>query len=121
MKQKNIAFFLLRMAIASVFAYAAISSFITPDNWIGYFPPFLQHLIPQQLLLTGFSLYELLLAVWLLSGFQIFFASVLAALTLVGIIVANFSELDILFRDFAIILSSLSLAVFSYKKESNKE
>jgi len=116
MKQNNLALFILRTAIASVFAYAAISSFITPDNWIGYFPSFLRHLIPQNILLTGFSIYELALAVWLLSGKFTFFAALLSVLTLTGIIVVNFDQLDILFRDFAIILSAVSLAVFSYKK-----
>src|SRR5579871_4578312 len=104
-------FFFLRAAIASVFAYAAVASFLAPDNWVGYFPVFLRHLIPQQVLLTGFSIYELVLAGWLLSGFQTFFAALLATCTLGGIIFANLSQLDILFRDFAIVLSSLSLAI----------
>ena len=116
MNQKNVGFFLLRLAIASVFAYAAIASFITPDNWIGYFPIFLRHLVPQNILLTFFSVYELVLAGWLLSGKFIFFASILAALTLSGIIVFNIDQLDIVFRDFTIILAAASLAVFTYKK-----
>ena len=117
MNQKNVAFFLLRTAIASVFVYAAIASFITPDNWIGYFPVFLRHIVPQNSLLSGFSVYELLLAVWLLWGKFIFYAALLAALTLCGIIISNMGQLDILFRDFAIILCTASLAVFSYQKK----
>ena len=116
MKQKSLAFFLLRAAIASVFAYAAISSFITPDNWIGYFPLFLRHLVPQTVLLEGFSFYELLMALWLLSGKFTFYAAVLSALTLSGIVVFNIYQLDVVFRDFAIILSAAALAAFSYKK-----
>lgn len=116
MNQKAFAFFLLRSAIASVFVYAAISSFVTPDNWIGYFPLFLRHLIPQSLLLTFFSIYELILAVWLLTGKLTFFAALLAAVTLSGIIVFNIDQLDIVFRDLAIILAALSLATFTYKK-----
>src|SRR5579863_2998872 len=116
MNQKTLAFSLLRCAIASVFAYAAIASFITPDNWIGYFPLFLRHIIPQSLLLTGFSVYELTLAVWLLTGKFTFFAAILAAVTLSGIIIFNIDQLDIVFRDFTIILAALSLAVFTYKK-----
>ncbi|HSW97882.1 MAG TPA: DoxX family membrane protein [Candidatus Saccharimonadales bacterium] len=116
MSQKTIAFFLLRAAVASVFVYAAIASFITPDNWIGYFPLFLKHLIPQAILLNGFSLYELVLAAWLLLGKFTFFAALLSVVTLCGVIISNSNELDILFRDFAIILSAASLAVFSYKK-----
>ncbi len=115
MNKTTIGLILLRLSIASVFVYAAIASFITPENWIGYFPQFLQHAIPQQILLTGFSLYEILLAVWLLSGKKTFYAAILAACTLFGIIVANVVEIDILFRDFAIILAAFSLAVFTYK------
>jgi hypothetical protein len=116
MKQQNIAFFILRVAIASVFVYAAIASYITPDNWIGYFPVFLQHLIPQNLLLNGFSIYELALAVWLLFGKYIFYAAILSILTLSGVVIFNVNQFDIIFRDFAIILASASLAVFTYKK-----
>lgn len=116
MNQKTFAFFLLRSAIASVFVYAAIASFVTPDNWIGYFPLFLRHIIPQSMLLTVFSVYELILAVWLLGGKFIFFAAVLAAVTLSGIIIFNIDQLDIVFRDFTVILAALSLAVFTYKK-----
>ncbi|HWY79849.1 MAG TPA: DoxX family membrane protein [Candidatus Sulfotelmatobacter sp.] len=116
MNQKKLAFLFLRAAIASVFAYAAIASLITPDNWIGFFPIFLRHLIPQQILLGGFSFYEIILAVCLALGKFTFFAAILAALTLSGIIVFNFSQIDIVFRDLAIILSALSLATFTYKK-----
>src|SRR5258708_22543227 len=104
MNQKQIAFLLLRIAIASVFTYASIASFVIPDNWIGYFPAFLRHLVPQQILLSGFSLYEIALAIWLLSGKFTFYASILACLTLFGIVVFNFDQLDVVFRDFAIIL-----------------
>lgn len=116
MDRKTLAFFLWRTAIASVFAYAAIASFLTPDNWIGYFPEFLRHLVPQNILLGGFSLYELALAVWLLSGKLTFYAAVLAAITLIGIVSFNIAQLDIVFRDFAIILSAASLAMFTFKK-----
>jgi uncharacterized membrane protein YphA (DoxX/SURF4 family) len=120
MKQKTVAFFLLRAAIASVFAYAAIASFITPDNWIGFFPLFLQHLVPQNFLLNGFSIYELLLAVWLLSGKFTFYAAILSCITLSGVILFNINLLDIVFRDFAIVVAAASLAGFSYKNYNLK-
>jgi hypothetical protein len=116
MNQQRFAFFLLRSAIASVFAYAAIASFITPDNWIGFFPIFLSRIVPQNILLTSFSIYELALAVWFLTGKFTFYASLLAILTLSGIIIFNIDQLDIVFRDFAIILSAASLVAFTYKK-----
>lgn len=106
----------LRLSIASVFLYAAIASFIEPFNWIGYFPLFLRHLIPEKILLTGFSCCELVLAVWLLTGKRTFYAALLSGLTLIGIIVANFAQLDILFRDIAITFSAVALALLSYNK-----
>jgi len=119
MKQQTVAFLLLRTAIASVFAYASVASFLSPDNWIGFFPLFLQHAVPENILLNGFSLYEILLAVWLISGKFTFYAAVLSVLTIGGIIVFNLNLLDIVFRDFAIVLAAASLAVFSYKNKHN--
>ncbi|HUZ92750.1 MAG TPA: hypothetical protein VNG29_01995 [Candidatus Paceibacterota bacterium] len=106
--------FLLRIGLASVFLYAAVAAFIEPDAWIGYLPIFLRHIFPANLLLAGFSTYEALLSLWLLSGKKAFYAALLAAITLVGIIVANIGALDIVFRDFAIFFSALALAALSY-------
>lgn len=115
MNEKPLAHFFLRMAIASVFIYAAVASFINPNNWIGYFPSFLQQLVPPSLLLNLFSIYELGLSAWLLLGKKPFFAAVLAMLTLSGIIIFNLTQIDIVFRDLAIIFAALSLAIYTRK------
>lgn len=107
--------FLLRAGLAAVFLYAAVAAFIEPDAWIGYLPIFLRHIFPANLLLAGFSTYQILLSLWLLSGKRAFYAALLAALTLVGIIAANIGALDIVFRDFAILFSALALAALSYQ------
>jgi uncharacterized membrane protein YphA (DoxX/SURF4 family) len=117
MKRETIAFFILRCAIASVFIYAAIASFLSPDDWVEFFPLFIQKAIPEHILISVFSFYELVLATWLIYGKYTFYAAVLAALTISGIIIFNLNVLDIVFRDFAIILSAVSLAVFTYKKK----
>lgn len=104
---------LLRIGLAVVFLYAAIAAMLDPNSWIGYFPGFLQNLIPAAILLPIFSFYEVLLALWLLSGRKLFYASMFAALTLVGIIGANTSLMDILFRDVAIFFAALALAALS--------
>lgn len=106
--------FLLRAGLASVFLYAAVAAFIEPDAWIGYLPVFLRHMFPANLLLAGFSTYQILLSLWLLSGKKTFYVALLSALTLVGIIVANIGALDIVFRDFAILFAALALAALSY-------
>jgi uncharacterized membrane protein YphA (DoxX/SURF4 family) len=117
MKRETIAYFFLRGAIASVFIYAAIASFFDPDNWIEFFPLFLQQAVPEHILISFFSIYEIILASWLLSGKFTFYAAVLSILTISGIIIFNLSVLDVVFRDFAIVLSAVSLAVFTYKKK----
>ena len=116
MNSISIVSFLIRAGLASVFLYAAIGSFAEPDSWIGYMPMFLRNIFPADLLLTGFSIYQIILSLWLLSGKYVFYAALLSALTLVGIIVANLGVLDVLFRDFAILFSAAALAVLSYRK-----
>lgn len=111
---------LLRLSLVSVFLYAAIAATIHPQNWIWYIPQSIRDVLPGQLLLTGFSLYQVLLSIWILSGRKTFYAALLASLTLVGIIAVNFSALDIIFRDFAILFAALALAAGSYGKTQKK-
>jgi uncharacterized membrane protein YphA (DoxX/SURF4 family) len=107
---------LLRVSIASVFLYAAVASLVTPENWIGYFPNFLRDLFPTTLLLIGFSIYEILLCVWLLIPWKTFYAAGLASATLAGIIITNIGLFDIVFRDLAILGAALALAVAYFPK-----
>ena len=102
---------LLRLGLAFVFLYAAVASFLDSNSWIGFFPPFLQNLFPQTLLLAGFSIFEIVLGLWLLSGWKIFYAAIVAVLALLGIIVFNLGAFDIVFRDVAILTSAAALAV----------
>lgn len=106
--------FLLRIGLASVFVYAAVAATLQPQNWIWYMPTFLRNALPQTILLGGFSLYQLILSLWLLSGWKTFYPALLSALTMIGIIVVNFQVMDIVFRDFAILFASIALAVGSY-------
>src|SRR5690349_17590501 len=108
--------FLLRLSIASVFLYASVASTLQPFNWIGFIPQFFTAIVPGNILLGGFSLFQFILAVWLLSGWKSFFSALLSAITLLGIIGANIGDTDILFRDFAIFFAAVALAVGSYKK-----
>ena len=64
----NLASFILRVGLAVPFLFAAIDTTLQPEAWIGFMPLFLQNLFPKVLLLGGFSLYEVALSVWLLSG-----------------------------------------------------
>ena len=100
---------LLRLGLATVFLYAAISSFLAPNEWVGYFPQLLRDIVPAEVLLPIFSIYELLLAAWLLSGLYTKYAALLAAVTLTGIVVSNFQLFVITFRDIALIFAALAL------------
>lgn len=114
MKKISIASILLRIGLAIVFLYAATSSLVDPAAWIGYLPAFLTSFIPANALLTTFSIIQILLSLWLVSGEKTFFASLFSALMLAGIIIPNLALLDIVFRDFAIFFAALALAALSY-------
>lgn len=117
MPKQKLVITLLRLSIASVFLYAAVAATLEPYNWIGYIPQIANKIAPAEVLLIGFSLYQLFLAVWILSGWQSFYASALAALTLLAIIGANRGDIDILFRDFAIFFAALALGAASTAKK----
>lgn len=100
---------ILRIALAFVFLYAAISSFISPNDWIGYMPRFMRGIVSDQLLLAGFSVFEIVLSVWLLSGLYVRYAAALAAAMLGGIVVLNPLLLPITFRDIGLFIAALAL------------
>ncbi len=105
----KIANLLLRIGLATVLLYASVSSFITPADWIGYLPHFLTSCISGKFLLHVFSVYELLLAIWLLLGTYIKYAALIAALTFSGIILTNTGLLAVTFRDITMVFASLAL------------
>jgi|SRR5687767_9926198 len=120
LERQNLTALLLRTGLAVVFLYAAIASFTNPDEWVGYFPNALTGLVPADLLLTLFSVYELGLAAWLLSGVYTRYAALLCAATLTGIVLANLSLFIITFRDVALIFAALALATVKEKTHLTK-
>jgi len=111
---------ILRIALAFVFLYASISSFVSPSDWIGYMPKFMRGIVPDQLLLAGFSIYELGLALWLLSGLYAKYAALLTAATLAGIVALNPALLPITFRDVGLMIAAVALFVEASKTTSEK-
>jgi uncharacterized membrane protein YphA (DoxX/SURF4 family) len=107
---------LLRLGLATVFIYAAISSFIDPSEWIGYLPPILVTYFDSDMLLRVFSVYELGLAVWLVSSIYTRYAALLCAITLLGITASNFTLFAISFRDIGLLLAALALAVMDWRR-----
>lgn len=113
MKNGNYATRFLEIGIAFSFFYVAISSFINPLLWSGFFPSFLEGIIPTKIFMPVFSVYEILLGAWLLSNKKIFYAAILSALTMAGIVVFNLRGMDVVFRDVTIFFAALALAVLT--------
>ena len=109
---KLISFF-LRIGIAIPFLYAAIASFINPTSWVGFFPQWLRSIFPENMLLMGFSVYEISLSLWLLSAKKLKYSAALAALTFFAITITNLGDLDIVFRDIGLLFAAVSLVVLA--------
>lgn len=112
---------LLRSAIAFSFAYAAIASLLSPENWVGWFPPFTFALSPftSNTTLAVFSIFELALAAVLLSGKWGMYAATVSGLMLLGITVFNLGAMDIVFRDISLALAAFALAMLYSSHESS--
>jgi hypothetical protein len=117
LQREKLTSFLLRAGLAGVFLYAAFAAFIDPDSWVGFLPQFVSDFADPKFILSVFSIYEILLALWLLSGKESFHAALLSAATLFALVVQNIGALDILFRDFAIFMMALALTSLSASHE----
>ena len=101
---------LLRVGLAFVFVFAAISLSLNPSEGMHFLPPFVSYFVSPSLFLTLFGVYEIILSVWLLSGKFSLYAGLIAATTLVVITGLNFSDFSVLFRNVAIVFAALALA-----------
>lgn len=102
---------LLRIGLAFVFAYAAVGSLTHPGDWIGYLPPFLLKLSYVHGLLKLFAVFEIVLAVWLLSNRYVRYAGAVCAAMLLGIVLAQPSVFIVTFRDIGLLFMAISLVV----------
>jgi len=106
---------ILRAGVAFAFIYAGIDAFFSPYSWIDYFPQFMRGIIPDLFLLHLFAAFEILLALWILSGKKIFYPSLVATVLLVAIVFFNLDQFQLLFRDLSIAAAALALALSSRK------
>lgn len=102
---------LLRFGVALAFLYPPIDAVLNPYSWVGYLPTFLRDVAPEMVVLHLFGVLEIILAVWILSGRRIFWPSVAATVILFAIVLMNFSEFEVLFRDLSIAAMTLALAI----------
>ena len=100
---------LLRFGLAFVFFYAAIGGLVSPDDWIGWLPIFLQNTS----MLNLFSVIEIIMGVWILSGYQSFWAGIVSGCMLLGIVIFNFHLMVVVFRDIGLALAAFALAFLS--------
>lgn len=114
---------LLRIGVAAAFIYPAVEAFFYPSSWVGFFPAWIRGLpINDIVLLHLFGISEIIIAVWILVGKRIFIPCILATTYLILIITLNWKFMDLLFRDFAILVIPIVLAInsFSLEKEHMK-
>lgn len=108
--------FFLRIGLAIVFLYAGIAAFLSPDSWVGFVPGFVSNVINSYYFLHIHSIFNVLLALWLISNKKTFYASIMSSCALIAIIVFNYTALDIVFRDISILFAAIALSIISYKR-----
>ncbi|MBU6388843.1 DoxX family membrane protein [Patescibacteria group bacterium] len=113
MRREQLVYVTLRIGAAFTFLYPPLRAFSDPTSWLSYFPPFIRTLpINSLVLLHGFGVIEVVLALWILSGRHIRIPAALATLMLVAIVVFNWADLDIVFRDLSIAFMTLALVLW---------
>lgn len=117
MQYSKAADLILRIGVAFAFLYPPINALGDPQAWIGYFPPFLQQFGNALTMLYIFGIVEVGIAFWILSGWKIVLPALLAAAMLVGIVVFNLPEFQVLFRDLSIAAAALALAFTHMQKK----
>ena|SRR3989344_6621501 len=104
---------LLRFGVAFAFLYPPINALSNPESWLAYFPAFTRGFVPDMVLLHSFGAIEIILALWILSGWKIFWPSAAVAVMLLAIVILDLSEFEVLFRDISIAAAALALALMS--------
>ena len=113
MDWNRLASFILRLGVAFAFLYPPINAWTNPGDWIGYFPPFTRDIVDDMVLLHAFGLVEIIIAVWIIWGRNIFWPAAAATVMLVGIVLFNMNNFIVIFRDLSIAAAALALALMN--------
>lgn len=105
----RLAIFLCRTGIGIVFLYAGIASLLDTTSWVGYFPFFIRSTPFFEIISLSFSIFQILLALWLFSGLRVNYAALTSFTVLLLIVITNITLLDIVFRDIALLFTTLAL------------
>ena len=103
---------LLRIALAFAFGYAAISAFLIPQAWIDFIPSY----VPEQVKMPSldmFSVIQLVVAAWLLSGWRQRTAALVSGVLITALTLANVSAFLVTFRDVSLALAAFALILIS--------
>ena len=115
-KKELLVSFLLRVGLCIVFLYAGTAALVNPENWIGFVPQWISIFISRDIFLIMHGMTDLLIGIWLISNFKPFWAGLIASLSLISIISVNFTQLEIIFRDVAILFAAFALMATTYKR-----
>lgn len=112
----------LRIGLAFAFLYPPISAFLDPNSWIGYFPQFMRNITPSDaFLLNSFGIFEIVIAFWILWGKKILYPLYTAIILLLSIVIFNWNQLDVLFRDLSMIAIAVALIYLHRKSKVSSE
>lgn len=111
----------LRASVAFAFLYPPINALSNPESWIAYFPPFIGGYVPNEVLLHAFGALEIVIALWILSGKKIFWPALVAAVMLVAIVIFNYFNFEVLFRDLSIAGAAIALALLHLPRAKSSQ
>ncbi len=114
--EKKLVSFCLRIGLATVFLYAGISALLNPMAWVGFIPMWIRGIIPGNIFLPIHAVLDIIIGLWLVVGKKLFYASAVAGLALLSIVIFNFGALDIIFRDIAILFSAVALMILHLRE-----
>ena len=111
----------LRVGLAFAFLYPPVAAISDPVTWAAYFPSFVHELpIDITIILHAFGALEVVLAVWILSGWRVRVPALIASGLLVAIVVLNMNNFEVVFRDLSIAAMAFALALWPDVSESRQ-
>lgn len=113
---EKFALFVLRLGLAITFIYAGVAGFMTPNDWIGFVPTFVDKIMPATTFLVVWGVIEIIIGVWLIFGKKIFIPSLIATLSLAGLIAMNLDAMEVIFRDIGLLGAALALTIWNYRQ-----
>lgn len=104
-----VASMIIRVGLAAVFLYAAIDAFKEPNAWISFIPAFSTKFIAAKTALDLISVFQIGVAIWLVTGKYLTYAALTAIGLLAGIMVFNPETFLVTFRDIGLIAAAAAL------------